>query len=509
MSEELLTEKYAEQLQGVLECYDRVIILGHLGPLSYAQGMTCYLNGQHIRIFDYPQFAEPLRDEIKARLAEVAQENGLQIEYIGKKSWRKEDRIKEIIRERGEAPGVVHIFSALEPCQSYKPWYDKGQGKAYLKKESGKCLHYYVYFIDDDYGLCYLRIPTWCPFRLQFYCNGHSWLAQQLKHKGIAFEVMDNALVNIADFEAANQLAAHFDPKALHAKLDQLAQRYCPVVKTLNLTYRWTIMQAEFATDLIFKCQEALQAFYPHLLETLTHAVKPAHIATFLGRKLHGNYQGEMGNRFNIRHLGSCLKHQMGPVSIKMYDKFSLVLRIETTVNDVSFFQQYRQVHQRNGQTATKWAPMLKSIYSLSPLRETLLAANRRYLKFITAIDTPEVGLRHLQQVTETQTDNHHRYKGFNLLTEEDAALLRTLLRGEFVVTGLTNKALRQCLPDKNPGQVSRLLKRLRLHGLIKKVGQHYKYYLTNLGRRVATMALKLREMYIIPTLAQTSANAA
>jgi len=152
---------------------------------------------------------------------------------------------------------------------------------------------------------------------------------------------------------------------------------------------------------------------------------------------------------------------------------------------------------------------MLKSITSLSPLRETLLAANRRYLKFISAIDTPEVGLRQLQQVTATQTDNHHRYKGFNLLTEEDAALLRTLLRGEFVVTGLTNKALRQCLPSKNPGQVSRLLKRLRLHGLIKKVGQHYKYYLTNLGRRVATMALKLREMYIIPTLTQTSAKVA
>jgi hypothetical protein len=504
MSEELLTEKYAELLNGVLECYDRVIITGHLGPLSYAQGMTNYLYGQQIRIFDYTQFAEPLRDEIKGTMAEIAQENGLTIEYIGKKSWRKEERIKDIIKVRGEEPGVVHIFSALEKCKSYKPWYDKGQGRAYLKQASGKCLHYYVYFIDDALGLCYLRIPTWCPFRLQFYCNGHSWLAQQLKHKGIAFKVMDNAFVDIADFETANQLAAQFDPKALHAKLDELAQRYCPVVKRLNLTYRWSIMQAEFATDLVFKRQEELQAFYPHLLETLIQAVKPADIATFLGRKLHRNYQDEMGNRFNVRHLGSRIKHQMGSVSIKMYDKFSLILRIETTVNDVSFFQQYRQVHHRNGQTSTKWAPMLKSIY----LRECLLAANRRYLKFISALETPEFGLQQLQQVTETQTDNHHRYKGFNLLTEEDASLLRILLRGEFVV-GLTNKTLRQFLPDKSPSQVSRLLKRLRVHGLIKKVGQHYKYYLTNLGRRVATMALKLREMYIIPTLAQSPQNVA
>jgi Mn-dependent DtxR family transcriptional regulator len=49
---------------------------------------------------------------------------------------------------------------------------------------------------------------------------------------------------------------------------------------------------------------------------------------------------------------------------------------------------------------------------------------------------------------------------------------------------------------------VTRLLKRLRVHGLIKKVGRRYKYYLTEFGRQVATMALKLREMWVIPALA-------
>ena len=68
-------------------------------------------------------------------------------------------------------------------------------------------------------------------------------------------------------------------------------------------------MQAEFATDLVFKQPDDLRAFYPHLLETLIHAVKPADIATFLGRKLHGNYQDEMGNRLgNARCLGTRIK---------------------------------------------------------------------------------------------------------------------------------------------------------------------------------------------------------
>ena len=32
--------------------------------------------------------------------------------------------------------------------------------------------------------------------------------------------------------------------------------------------------------------------------------------------------------------MGTRIKHHMGPVSIKMYDKAGIVLRIETTGND-------------------------------------------------------------------------------------------------------------------------------------------------------------------------------
>jgi hypothetical protein len=270
----------------------------------------------------------------------------------------------------------------------------------------------------------------------------------------------------------------------------------------LNLIYYWSIMQAEYSTDLIFKSQETLQAFYPHLLETLTHVVKPADIATFLGRKLTGNYQGEIGNRFNKRWLGTRIKHQMGPVSIKMYDKFSFILRIETTVNNVSFFKQYRQVQHRDGSTTSAWAPMKKTIHSLPALREVLSAANQRYLKLISSVATPEVGVEKLHHLAETKIENDHRYKGFNLFHEEDTCLFRILLQGEFAISGFTNKQLRQHLSGKSSSQVTRLLNRLRAHNLIKKVNNCYKYHLTESGRQSATMALKLREMVVIPELA-------
>jgi hypothetical protein len=465
--------------------------------------MTHYLYQHGIRIFDYAKFAEPFRERIRENTEKLAEKNEIKIEFIRKKDFRKEARVQEILKARGELPGLVHIFGAMEACSSYRPWHDKTTGKTYLKSDNSKCMTYYFYFVDEQLGLCYLRVPTWCPFRLQFYFNGHAWLASKLRAKNIQFEMLDNAFAQIADYAIANQLSDELDVESLHQRLDALAHLYCPVVTELELTYHWSIMQAEYATDLVFKSQKTLQAFYPHLLETLTHAVKPADIATFLGRKLSGNYQGEMGNRFNKRWLGTRIKHQMGPVSIKMYDKFSFILRIETTVNNVSFFKHYRQVQHRDGTTTTKWAPMKKTIYSLPALQEVLIAANQRYLKLISAVATPEVGVEKLQQLAETKTENNHRYKGFNLFSEEDTCLFRTLSQGEFVISGFTNKQLRQYFSNKSANQVTRLINRLRVHGIIKKVGRCYKYYLTELGRQWTTMALKLREVVIIPTLAQ------
>lgn len=508
MSTKLLTEKYADDLFGVLNCYDRVIINGSVRQWSYAKGMTSYLYGQKTLIFDYTKFAEPLRDAVRQNAQALAEKNGLEIEFISKhKAFRKEARIKAILSERGEQPGLVHIFSAMEPCQAYLPWHDKQSHQTFVKTTQSKCLHYYFYFIDPAYGLCYLRVPTWVPFRLQFYFNGHNALAGQLKQAGIGFEQIDNALVQIDDFDQANQLAQTLDIDALSQRLNELAADYCPVVDQLGQQYHWSICQAEYATDLVFKNQSTLQAFYPRLLETLIQAVKPADVATFLGRKLHSNYQDELGNRFNQRWLGSRLKHQMGPISLKLYDKFKIILRLETTVNDVSFFQQYRQVHHRDGSTSTKYAPLKKTLYSLPALAETLRAVHKRYLKFISEIDTPATGLHNLQHLTESRQDKDHRYKGFNLLAEEDTSLFRLLLNGAFVINGFSNKLLRQHLPDKAAGQITRLFKRLRVHGLIKRAGKCYRYYLTDFGRTVATTALKLRELVIIPQLASCPAQ--
>jgi hypothetical protein len=180
-----------------------------------------------------------------------------------------------------------------------QPWHDKQTHRTFLKPDQGKCLHYYFYFIDEDLGLCHLRVPTWCPFRLQFYCNGHNYLAAQLKSAGIDFTMRDNAFTQIADWHKAQELSDRLDVSKLHPRLDQLAARYCPVIAQLGVTCHWSLMQVESATDIVFKWQGDLADLYQELIRTAIHAVKPENVASFLGRSLHGNFEDELGNRFD------------------------------------------------------------------------------------------------------------------------------------------------------------------------------------------------------------------
>lgn len=497
---ELFTQRHAGKIRGVLSCYDRVVITGTCPAIGHAQAATAYFYAHQLRIFDYAQWAASFRDEIRDNAERLARENGLEIEFLRRKNFRKEDRVKEILEQRGAQPGLVHVFSAMEPCDSYQPWHDKKTGKTFLRWDSGKCIHYYFYFIDPKLGLCYLRVPTWAPFRLQFYYNGHNELAAKLVKNNIAYTLMDNAFVDIADWGKAQQLADNIRPNRLHKRLDRLAQTYCPVIRHFG-SYHWSLMQLEYAMDIVFRRQADLQPLYEELVRTAIHAVKPENVATFLGRKLTGAYEGELGNDFHTRIEGTRIKHHMREVSIKMYDKHGMILRIETTANDVSFFKHYRKVEHRDGPASMTVAPVRKTIYSLTDLLPIMGDSNRRYLEFLSAIDDPTPPLDDLNKISRPVHEGDRTYRGFNLFSADDLELFRALLHGEFNISGFTNRQLQTVLPTKTGRQLSVLLKRLYKHGLVKKIRRTYKYYLTALGKRVTTAALKLREMTIIPLL--------
>ena len=79
--------------------------------------------------------------------------------------------------------------------------------------------------------------------------------------------------------------------------------------------------------------------------------------------------------------------------------------------------------------------------------------------------------------------------------------LMAAIVRGEFNIMELKLKNLKNIFPEMNLNQVSRLLKRLCLHELVKRVAKSCKYYLTKPGKMVIATALKLKENILAPSL--------
>jgi hypothetical protein len=470
--------------------------------VCYAGGMTSWLYARQIPIFDYPQFAAGLRDRVRERALAIAAAAGIGIEHIAKRHIRKEDVVAKVLAARGDHPGLVHVISAMESCAAYKPWHDKPTHRTFLRPDSGKCLHYYFYFMDGELGLIHVRVPTWCPFRLQIYLNGHAWLARKLAAAGIGFRLADNAFVRIDDWPRAQALADSFTPDHLHRLLDRYAEQCCPVLDGLGQTYHWSLMQAEYSTDLVFRSSALMRPLYEQLARQSVLSVKAEQIATFLGRKITPQLAQEIGSQFVTRIEGTCIKHRFGKSSVKMYDKFGVVLRLETTTNDVSFFKHHRKVEHRQGPATRELAPLRKSIYSLKDLRHILLGCNRRYLAYLAALDDDSAGVRALDRLSQPPPLDGKTVKGLNFFAPTEQALLRAFQRPGFNIAGVRRADLMPLLGRLSPATISRQLRRLRHLHLIKRVTGTYRYYLTRLGRAVVAACCRLTEHVIIPALA-------
>jgi hypothetical protein len=496
-----LEERYDDRIAGVLSCYDRVVITGTLPTVCYAEGMTRFLYANGIQVFKYPEFAMTLRERVREQVASVVAKAGVTIEHIAKNHIRKEDVVAKVLEQRSDRPGLVHVLSAMEACPSYRPWHDKQSHKTFLRPDTGKCLHYYFYFMDADLGLVYLRVPTWAPFRLQFYCNGHSWLARRLTAEGIAFTMADNAFVRVDDWQRAQELADGFSPDLLHRVLDRYAGLCCPVLDVFGQTYHWSLMQVEYATDLVFRSAATLKPLYDQFIRESVLNVKAEQVATFLGRKITPQLAREIGSQFSTRIEGTCIKHRFGSASVKMYDKFGCVLRIETTTNDVSFFKHHRKVEHRQAPATRDFAPVKKSIYSLIDLREILFGCNRRYLEHLSALDDFSAGVRALDRVTRPRVVDDKTVKGINFFDPTDKALLQALQDPRVNIAGIRHRDLTPVLGQFTPNRLSRQLRRLRDIGVIKRVRGTYRYYLTRMGRAATAALCRLTESIIIPAM--------
>ncbi len=494
-------EKHADKITGTVSIFDRLLFKGYL-PLGFPEAMEQFINRQNLLLMDFKKFSKRQSAMLKEHAVKVAEDAGRPFIYLQQKT-RKEEQAHNIAERDGITDGLICVFSVVEQCQSFTLRY--GEGKPRLAANRPQCLCLYFYYMDSELGFLHIRLQTWFPFVIQVYVNGHEWLARKMDRCGIGYKQIDNAFVQIDDCEQAQHMADEFARQKWQKILNSFAKRVNPLLKTLlrGMRYYWVIDQAEFATDIMFKDRSSLKDLYTRLQRHAAVCLSAEDILMFLGRKLNGNFQGEVTNDYKKRWPGGRIKHWMKGNCIKMYDKHGSVLRIETVINHPYEFP-IRRWGTRNGQRVLAWFPMAKRVTNLYRYAEVSLAANKRYIEALSVVDDPAAAYRVLDSVCQPTTSNGRRRRGLNPLRRDDVALFTATLRGEHFIRGFANRDLARHLgiaysPDiqtrkHQSARVTRQIQLLRAHGLIAKIPRSRRYRVTLRGIAVMAAAVHLRE---------------
>jgi hypothetical protein len=492
--------KFATVIVCPLHCFDRVIFKGHLAmaaPAELERFVDWVLRVRRCH------FMKVLAPEYSDRLVEhaqgIARKAGRTYLYRTG-SFKKDQWAEQLIRAQRIEHGLVGILCTQETCNSFQLVPGDKRPRFISRPRQQRVLYYY--FLDPQLGLIHVRLQTWAPFTLQVYVNGHDWLAQQLVRLGLGFVLKHNAFTQLDDPTKTQRQADRFARLDWPKILNRYAHQVNPLLRQTFACYkvRWVVDQAEFATDLLFTSPAALTGLYQKLLQFATVTFTPKDILGFLGRKWHRRFDGDVQTEVKTdRLLGTRIKHRMTRNWLKMYDKFGLILRVETVINRPQEFSVFRTRHHRDGTTTPGYFPMNKDTGSLVHYQEQALACNRRYLDALAVVDDPAPAYQHLRRLTEAKKVAGRNSAGFNPARCEDVRLFAAVLDGDHIARGFRNQDIRVTLDgadtprsSRRSAAVGRLLKRLHTRHLVAKVPHTRRWRVTAHGRHLLSLALQL-----------------
>ena len=511
---EKFIDKYSNFIHGVLHGFDRIILKGYIGEFYHGNNFYYFLNEEKVKLKDFKEYAGRVTKEIKSHVEGIISKTGVYSEYLTSPNISKEDIAKRVAKEKDIKEGLICVLSAVEPCTALSVQYNKVSNKLEKKIGFRKCLHYYFYYMDKDFGLMHIRFQTWFSFGLQIYINGREYLKKQLDKANIKYKSYDNSITWVEDIAKAQAISDKFHEKKWHKVFDKFAERvngFLPRIKEIfnGRTYKWYIEQCEYATDVMFKDRDSLEKLYPYFVEYASLCQMGENIFTFFGRKVHGLYQGEaVSDRKNFFGQGFRVKFTLDKNSIKIYDKSSN-LRIETTINNASAFK----VHNPNPNSKKKWLNMGKAISNMYRYAEISKACNLRYLQSLSNVDNNDNIEKEIEKLCmgkevklSSKSKKPRRFSGFNLLSDFTTKVFNAVLSGEFAIRGFRNKDLRYTLiklgvfsdhelnVKKLSGKITRLIAKLRAHKLITKLNKTCRYRVTKNGEKIISRILMFKK---------------
>lgn len=492
--------RHERDVKGVLSGLDRIRFRGTIRWLSSGNGMMSFLGTIRVLLKNFKDWSMALTESIKQSAAQIAATAGRPLIYLHSSQDRKEQLALHIAAADGITEGLICVLTCVEPCFSFKVGPNRGLQQLELRYGPSKCLHQYFYWLHPQFGLTHLRLQTWLPLTVHVCLNGREWLARQLTAEQIPFEQRDNCFTDVADVARAQtlldqQLRTNW-ASMLNGLLGNVPQAHATLLKGKPLDYYWSAEETEYATDILFRSRESLAKIYPRLVRHAMTAFGSGDVLRFLGRSVRAMKKGEIDSTLKTRAEGVRVKHEVNGNSVKMYDKQETVLRVETTINHP---HDLKALRRKEGQTKgpKKWRMLRKGVADLRPRTQISRKTNERYFDALAQVDLTASLVETVQPLCQPTRWHGRRVRGLRPLEAGDSALLVAISRGEFMLHGFRNRDLRPLLfcshsasaatVRRQSTRITRLIRVLRAHRLIRKLPRSHRYQLTRKGRETVT----------------------
>jgi hypothetical protein len=507
------TEKYAASIAGTLSGFDRLVFRGSLRKICYPFGMEGYLWANQVSLTGFGSHVNEISGRVKEAALRCVAEAGRTVRYLQSSKDDKEAIARSIAREQKISEGPVCALTCVEPCWGFDIYRNRETKKLDWVQRSRKCLYVYQYWQHPTLGWLNARIETWFPFSIQICMNGRTWLARQMDRAGIRYQQQDNCFPWVADWGQAQRLMNMHLQAKWPELLDGIAHLLNPIHEEIfhrfPLHYYWSTYQSEWATDIVFRKPEDLRRLYPLFVHHAMTTFSSPDVLRFLGKKLTvageipGQVTAEVTSDLKRRQEGVRIKHRYNDNSVKLYDKaytaVGSVLRAELTMEDPEDFKVYRRP-EGNPDSPLAWLRMRKRIADLHRRAEVSQKANERYLDALASVDD-STSLRELVgRVEKPVTWSGKPVRALHPFEDQDRRLLEIISRGEFMINGLRNKDLQPLLyitgaksveeRRRRSSAISRKLRLLRAHHLLRKVPGSHRYHITPTGRQIATAVI-------------------
>jgi|HubBroStandDraft_4_1064222.scaffolds.fasta_scaffold86624_1 hypothetical protein len=503
-------QKHHADVIGVLHGFDRLRLSGTFRALYHPPVMEKYISKAGFLLKDFKQLMLRTTGQIKTAAQQMAERTGRPLTYLSSSQVRKEEVARHIAQKDGVTSGLIAILSCVEPCRTYTVGGNPQTKKLEAHLGLGKCLHYYFYHFHPVFGFMHLRLQSWFPFLINICLNGRHWLAQRMTGLGMRYEQQDNCFTWIEDVAQAQRLLDEQLNTRWAVELEKLVLEnhptYPAICRPIALSYYWTACESEYATDVMFAREQRLAQLYPQLVHHGIKSYGSRDVLRFLGHKppAHGvgKFAGELHSSLKHRPEGLRIKHFVNGNSVKLYDKQGSVLRVETTINHPEEFKVWR-ARENDPEQKKAWCELRRGVADLPRRAQVSQAANERYLTALAVVDEKTPLSQEAQTICQRLRKDGQSYRALNPWSVEDARLLEAVNRGEFAINGFRNRDLRALLfstkgtaqeQKRRAGAITRKIRLLRAHGLIRKVSGTHRYVVSEKGRRIITALLTARQ---------------